>query len=109
MAPEWIKNLKDGDTLYLANRWGQLSRNVKVTKVGRVWLYLSDGQRLSRDTGELKDCYSYVPYPDRAVWEAEKERSKLQVNLITRLGTTKLTVEQIAAIEHLLDSAPKKI
>lgn len=109
MAPEWIKNLKDGDTLYLANRWGQGSRNAAVVKVGRTWIHLGGGMRISRETGQIKDCYSYEPYPSAAIWKTEQERSYKQRLLAQRINEVILTNEQMGVIERMLDLAPKKI
>lgn len=106
----WITELKEGDTLFLANRWSARdNREVKVTRIGRAWIHLSGGMRMARITGKLDNCYSFEPFPNEKTWKDwvnRTERARRAAGLInTLLGS--LTDEQLTQIEQALVSGKK--
>lgn len=119
---EWVRALKVGDTVYLANRWRQgKSREVRVTKVGTKWTHLETADRLSREDGALEDHHNWEAYQSPDAYALHVERTVAWHSLRAFFGKpypSGMTLERMNEIAQLAgaplpseenaDLAPKK-
>lgn len=110
---EWTLKLKEGDTVYMVNRWGQSApRQARVTKVGTKWLYLTLGERIDRRTGRLHDCHSWDLFRDAGSHTHHLQIAGLWQRLYHHFGkpyppgTTEDKLREIARLAGL-ELAPK--
>lgn len=111
---EWVKSLRVGDRVFLANIWSSRQHTLTtVEKIGRKWITFSSGLRYNIETNRIED-YSYRLW--RSMEEYQKDLNIQrrwryigdQLSNETKRNELHLDEDKLEQIERILACGQKK-
>lgn len=109
----WLKELKEGDTVFFANsdpRRTKFNGEATVAKVGRKWLTIYGGYRFDRNQDVAKGYARHDSdygspssiYPSQQHYNKAVEMRHLKNRISNELGKRNMTDDQVLQIAEIL-------